>query len=255
MIRRGRMRETTASWGAGLRQPPRAEPPATCPDVRCGGLWTGTGPRPGRTAAQGVPARRLPHSASSTGWSKGMGRTTLPGAVEGHVHAFRVLCGLPRGRIRYDNLRTAVERMLGLSSRAREEHAGGRPSARTGASTPSPAAPASRERTRRAGRLCGSPTRRRRPSSPKPADRPPRGRRSRQRPALTFSLWADKLCGISPETACRAGPGSPGGLPDGVQCVSPCASFRVRVAPVVWLGGRLTDAQRWLGPPVSPCRR
>lgn len=155
-----------------------------------------------------------------------MGRTTLPGAVEGHVHAFRVLCGLPRGRIRYDNLRTAVERMLGLSSRAREEHAGGRPSARTGASTPSPAAPASRERTRRAGRLCGSPTRRRWPSSPTPVDRPPRGRHSQQRPALTFSLWADKLCGISPETACRAGPGSPGGLPDGVQCVSPCASFR-----------------------------
>jgi hypothetical protein len=45
------------------------------------------------------------------------------------------------------------------------------------------------------------------------------------------------------------------GLPDGVQCVTPCPSFRVRVVPVVWLGGRLTDAQRWLGPPVSRCRR
>ncbi|MEV4927795.1 IS21 family transposase [Streptomyces roseoverticillatus] len=34
---------------------------------------------------------------------------------EGHVHAFRVLGGIPRGRIRYDNLRAAVERVLGFS--------------------------------------------------------------------------------------------------------------------------------------------
>lgn len=39
---------------------------------------------------------------------------------EGHVHAFRVLGGIPRGRIRYDNLRAAVERVLGFS-RARVE--------------------------------------------------------------------------------------------------------------------------------------
>lgn len=40
---------------------------------------------------------------------------------EGRVHAFRVLGGIPRGRIRYDNLRAAVERVLGLS-RARVEN-------------------------------------------------------------------------------------------------------------------------------------
>lgn len=40
---------------------------------------------------------------------------------EGHVHAFRKLGGIPRGRIRYDNLRTAVERVLG-SGRARVEN-------------------------------------------------------------------------------------------------------------------------------------
>lgn len=40
---------------------------------------------------------------------------------EGHVHAFRALGGIPRGRIRYDNLRAAVERVLGLS-RARVEN-------------------------------------------------------------------------------------------------------------------------------------
>ncbi|MBZ9641981.1 hypothetical protein [Streptomyces sp. PSKA30] len=34
---------------------------------------------------------------------------------EGHVHAFRVLGGIPRARIRYDNLRAAVERILGMS--------------------------------------------------------------------------------------------------------------------------------------------
>jgi hypothetical protein len=39
---------------------------------------------------------------------------------EGHVHAFRVLGGIPRGRIRYDNLRAVVERVLGFS-RARVE--------------------------------------------------------------------------------------------------------------------------------------
>ncbi|MGW5095487.1 hypothetical protein ACWEQ1_34045 [Streptomyces nodosus] len=40
---------------------------------------------------------------------------------EGHVHAFRLLGGIPRGRIRYDNLRAAGERGLGLS-RARVEN-------------------------------------------------------------------------------------------------------------------------------------
>lgn len=40
---------------------------------------------------------------------------------EGHVHAFRTLGGIPRGRIRYDDLRAAVERVLGLS-RARVEN-------------------------------------------------------------------------------------------------------------------------------------
>jgi hypothetical protein len=34
--------------------------------------------------------------------------------LQGHVHAFHVLGGIPRGRIRYDNLRAAVERVLGL---------------------------------------------------------------------------------------------------------------------------------------------
>ncbi|MFB7646002.1 IS21 family transposase [Streptomyces sp. NPDC056084] len=34
---------------------------------------------------------------------------------EGHVHAFRMLGGVPRGHIRYDNLRAAVERVLGLT--------------------------------------------------------------------------------------------------------------------------------------------
>lgn len=40
--------------------------------------------------------------------------------LEGHVHALSVLGGVPTGKIRYDNLRSAVARVLGLS-RAREE--------------------------------------------------------------------------------------------------------------------------------------
>lgn len=39
---------------------------------------------------------------------------------EGHVHAFTVRGGVPRGKIRYDNLKSAVARVLGLS-RARGE--------------------------------------------------------------------------------------------------------------------------------------
>jgi transposase len=39
---------------------------------------------------------------------------------EGHVHAFRVLGGVPTGKVRYDNLKSAVSRVLGFS-RARQE--------------------------------------------------------------------------------------------------------------------------------------
>lgn len=88
MIRRGRMRETTASWGAGLRQPPRAEPPATCPDVRCGGLWTGTGPRPGRSSGARSPGSMPTAQRIFDRLVEGDGADDLPGAVEGHVHAF-----------------------------------------------------------------------------------------------------------------------------------------------------------------------
>lgn len=34
---------------------------------------------------------------------------------EGHEHAFRVLGGVPRGQIRYDNLKAAVAQVLGFS--------------------------------------------------------------------------------------------------------------------------------------------
>lgn len=34
---------------------------------------------------------------------------------EGHVHAFRVLGGVPTGKVRYDNLRAAVTKVVGLS--------------------------------------------------------------------------------------------------------------------------------------------
>lgn len=39
---------------------------------------------------------------------------------EGHVHALRTLGGVPRTKVRYDNLKAAVARVLGLS-RARVE--------------------------------------------------------------------------------------------------------------------------------------
>jgi transposase len=40
--------------------------------------------------------------------------------LEGHVHAFRVLGGLPTGKVRYDNLKAAVAQVLGFT-RARVE--------------------------------------------------------------------------------------------------------------------------------------
>ncbi|ATL88736.1 IstA2 [Streptomyces malaysiensis subsp. malaysiensis] len=72
---------------------------------------------------------------------------------EGHVHAFRVLGGTPRGRIRYDNLwRTTA----------------GRPFARTGASMPSTAVPASKAPMRRAASKARSATTGATTSSPSP---------------------------------------------------------------------------------------
>ncbi|WP_201787315.1 hypothetical protein [Actinoplanes sp. TFC3] len=35
--------------------------------------------------------------------------------LEGHVHAFTTLGGVPTGKIRYDNLKAAVARVLGFS--------------------------------------------------------------------------------------------------------------------------------------------
>jgi hypothetical protein len=37
--------------------------------------------------------------------------------LEGHVHAFGVLGGVPAGTVRYDNLRAAVAQMRGLRDR------------------------------------------------------------------------------------------------------------------------------------------
>ncbi|MFI5690073.1 hypothetical protein [Streptomyces sp. NPDC051636] len=39
---------------------------------------------------------------------------------EGHVHALRTLDGVPRSKIRYDNLKAAVARVLGLSGQGRK---------------------------------------------------------------------------------------------------------------------------------------
>ena len=41
--------------------------------------------------------------------------------LDGHVHAFRTLGGIPAGQIRYDNLSPAVTRVI-RKSRSREEH-------------------------------------------------------------------------------------------------------------------------------------
>jgi len=45
----------------------------------------------------------------------------LEAFVEGHLHAFAVLGGVPAGKIRYDNLRPAVSRVLGGRSRTESD--------------------------------------------------------------------------------------------------------------------------------------
>ena len=50
---------------------------------------------------------------------KAVHRVSLPGGqeafFEGHEHAFRVLGGMPAGKIRYDNLKSAVAQVIGFS--------------------------------------------------------------------------------------------------------------------------------------------
>ncbi|MFJ4526213.1 hypothetical protein ACIP4Y_35755 [Streptomyces sp. NPDC088810] len=66
---------------------------------------------------------------------------------EGHVHALQTLGGVPRSKVRYDNLKAAVARVLGLS-RARVETRGS-PSSRTSRSRASTAGLASTAPTRK----------------------------------------------------------------------------------------------------------
>lgn len=40
--------------------------------------------------------------------------------MEGHVHALSVLGGVPRGKVRYDNLKAAVAQVLGFSRQRTE---------------------------------------------------------------------------------------------------------------------------------------
>ena len=42
--------------------------------------------------------------------------------IEGHVHAFTAIGGVPAGHIRYDNLRSAVSRVLLGRNRRESEH-------------------------------------------------------------------------------------------------------------------------------------
>lgn len=50
---------------------------------------------------------------------KAVHRVSLSGGkeafFEGHEHAFRILGGVPAGKIRYDNLKSAVAQVIGLS--------------------------------------------------------------------------------------------------------------------------------------------
>ncbi|GGW82571.1 hypothetical protein GCM10010350_79140 [Streptomyces galilaeus] len=71
-------------------------------------------------------------------------------------------------------------------------------------------------------------------------------------PDSAFSLWVDKLCGISPETACRAGPGG------SARRCAVCDTL----PELSGEGGACGVARRpaygcsaMAGPPVSRCRR
>jgi hypothetical protein len=68
--------------------------------------------------------------------------------LEGHVHAFTTLGDVPTGKIRYDNLKAAVARVLGFTRQRvetarwtafRSHYSGGKRSARPTATPPAPA--------------------------------------------------------------------------------------------------------------------
>jgi hypothetical protein len=79
--------------------------------------------------------------------------------LEGHVHAFTTLGGVPTGKIRYDNLRAAVAQVLGFARQRAETPRWTAFRSRLNPSTLSTASPACRALTRKAvsrGRSAGS---------------------------------------------------------------------------------------------------
>jgi transposase len=93
---------------------------------------------------------------------KAVHRVSLSGGqeafFEGHEHAFRLLGGVPAGKVRYDNLKAAVAQVLGSAVPGWKTSDGPR-SGHTITWTPSTASPASRVPTRKAewkGRSAGS---------------------------------------------------------------------------------------------------
>lgn len=64
--------------------------------------------------------RRRSHIANSKVQRRVFASCGQEAFFEGHVHALRTLGGVPRSKVRYDNLKAAVARVLGLS-RARVE--------------------------------------------------------------------------------------------------------------------------------------
>ncbi|MFF9113900.1 hypothetical protein [Streptomyces sp. NPDC014805] len=69
----------------------------------------------GRRAGQGLPVLDAPVVLRQGGVPRIFASCGQEAFFEGHVHSLSVLGGVPCGKVRYDNLRAAVARVLGLS--------------------------------------------------------------------------------------------------------------------------------------------
>ena len=94
------------------------------PQIAPAGRRGGGRLRRGRGAAGRGAGQLLPVLLAAVVLRQGVHRVSLSGGqeafFEGHEHAFRVLGGVPAGKVRYDNLKAAVAQVLGFS-RARVE--------------------------------------------------------------------------------------------------------------------------------------
>lgn len=121
MVRQYVARRRPQIWEAAGRGPstafiPQTHQPGEEAEVDFGEIWITLNGQPTkcylftfRLSYSGKAVHRVSRSCG------------LEAFLEGHMHAFKILGGLPTGKVRYDNLRAAVSRVLGFRERHESE--------------------------------------------------------------------------------------------------------------------------------------